>query len=64
MVNPETSTTMRRVGPIDRALVDDGGWLFTDADEPKGPETHFDFCWARCHVAAPYNGAWYDYRRK
>lgn len=56
---------MRRIGPVDRALDDnDGGWLFSETDEPGGAEVHFDFCWARCHVAAPYNGAWYDYRRR
>lgn len=54
---------MRRVGPVEAALVDEGGWLFTETDEPNGPEVYFGFCWARCHAAAPYNGAWYDYRR-
>lgn len=53
---------MRRLGPIDTALENQGGWLFSESDEPNGPETHADFCWNRCHVAAPYNGAWYDYR--
>ena len=48
---------------VDASLDDDGGWLFTETDEPGGAETHFGFCWARCHVAAPYRGAWYDYRR-
>jgi hypothetical protein len=41
---------------------DDGGWLFSESDTPNGPEHTAGFCWARCHVAAPYNGAWYDYR--
>ena len=54
---------MRRIGPVTRALVDQGGWLFTEASIPGGSETHADFCWDRCHVAAPYNGAWYDYRK-
>jgi hypothetical protein len=40
----------------------DGGWLFSRAEEPGGSEVHQDFCWTRCHVAAPFNGAWYDYR--
>jgi Cytochrome P460 len=52
---------MRR---LDRAPISEagGGWLFSRAEEPGGSEVHQDFCWARCHVAAPYNGAWYDYR--
>ena len=52
---------MRRIGPVTRALEDDGGWYFTEA--PSGAEeSHFDFCFRRCHVSAPYNGAWFDYR--
>ncbi len=54
---------MRRIGPVTRALDDEGGWLFTETDGPTGPEQQFGFCWGRCHAAAPYNGAWYDYRR-
>lgn len=54
---------MRRLGGIDASLEDQGGWLFSESAEPGGAETHADFCWNRCHVAAPYNGAWYDYRR-
>lgn len=54
---------MRRIGPADTALKDQGGWLFSESDVPNGAETHADFCWNRCHVAAPYNGAWYDYRK-
>ncbi len=53
---------MRRES-IDAALENQGGWLFSESAIPNGPETHADFCWNRCHVAAPYNGAWYDYRR-
>jgi len=40
---------------------DDGGWLFTAAASAGGSETHQDFCWARCHVQAPFAGAWFDY---
>lgn len=40
----------------------DGGWLFTRAEEPGGSEVHQGFCWGRCHVAAPFHGAFYDYR--
>lgn len=54
---------MRRTGTITTALTDEGGWLFSQSDGPGGSETHAGFCWSRCHVAAPYNGAWYDYRR-
>jgi hypothetical protein len=54
---------MRRIGPVERALEDDGGWLFSESHVPNGPEETAAFCWQRCHVSAPYNGAWYDYRR-
>lgn len=54
---------MRKVRPVTRALEDEGGWMFTETDGPTGPEQLFGFCWGRCHAAAPYNGAWYDYRR-
>ena len=52
---------MRRIGPVEHALEDDGGWYFTEG-AGDAPEKHFDFCFRRCHVAAPYNGAWFDYR--
>lgn len=52
---------MRRIGPVTRAFEDDGGWYFTEAPA-GGEEQHFDFCFRRCHAAAPYNGAWFDYR--
>jgi hypothetical protein len=51
---------MRRIG-ITNAFEDDGGWYYTEA-KGDGPEQHYDFCFRRCHVAAPYNGAWFDYR--
>jgi cytochrome P460 len=53
---------MRRLGPVTRALEAQGGWLFSQSATPNGAEKHSDTCWNRCHVAAPYNGAWYDYR--
>lgn len=53
---------MRRIGDVERALEDEGGWLYTEDSGAGTEEKHFDFCWSRCHVAAPYNGAWYDYR--
>ena len=53
---------MRRIGPVAVALENEGGWLFSESDVANGPEHTAGFCWARCHVAAPYNGAWYDYR--
>ena len=52
---------MRRIGPVTKALVNDGGWYFTEAGA-GADEKHFDFCFRRCHVSAPYNGAWFDYR--
>jgi hypothetical protein len=54
------TAVMRRIGEA-KALEDDGGWYFTEA-KAGGAEEHFDFCFRRCHVAAPYNGAWLDYR--
>lgn len=53
---------MRRIGPVTQAFEDKGGWLFTMASDVRATEKEFDFCWSRCHAAAPYNGAWYDYR--
>jgi hypothetical protein len=54
---------MRRIGTVERALENDGGWYFTEIKSGgEGPEEHFDFCFRRCHAAAPYNGAWLDYR--
>jgi hypothetical protein len=55
---------MRRIGPVERALEDEGGWLYTEDSGAGTEEKYFPFCWSRCHVAAPYNGAWYDYRAK
>lgn len=54
---------MRRLEPIATALEDQGGWLFSSSPTAGGAETHADFCWNRCHVASPFNGAWYDYRK-
>lgn len=53
---------MRRIGPVKKALEDKGGWLYTQAADATATEKEFDLCWSRCHIAAPYNGAWYDYR--
>lgn len=53
---------MRRIGPVTKALQDKGGWLYTRANDVSATEKEFDLCWSRCHLAAPYNGAWYDYR--
>jgi hypothetical protein len=47
----------------DPSLADEGRWLFTMAAEPGGAEEKPSYCWSRCHRAAPYAGAWYDYRR-
>lgn len=53
---------MRKQDDVQVGLEDEGGWLYTEAFELGGPEKYYDFCWARCHVAAPYNGAFYDLR--
>lgn len=51
---------MRREGP--HTLDGEGGWVFTDAATPNGEETRKEnFCWRRCHQAAPFEGAWFDY---
>jgi hypothetical protein len=42
---------------------DQQGWLFTATGEPNGEETVGTFCWRRCHQAAPYTGAWFDYSK-
>lgn len=39
-----------------------GGWLFTTADAPGGAESTTARCWNTCHAAAPFEGAFYDYR--
>jgi hypothetical protein len=52
---------MRRIGPVTKAFENEGGWYFTEV-VGSDPEKHFDFCFRRCHAAAPYNGAWLDYR--
>ncbi|MBL9014673.1 MAG: cytochrome P460 family protein [Myxococcales bacterium] len=54
---------MRRIGPLATGLEREGGWLFSSSSTPNGSERHSALCWSRCHVASPYNGAWYDYRR-
>lgn len=54
---------MRKEESPSTALTDEGGWLFTQSLTPGGDETYTSLCWNRCHVAAPYNGAWYDYRK-
>ena len=54
---------MRRVGLPPPALTMEGGWVFTTTEEEGGEEYEGEGCWATCHVASPYNGAWRDYRR-
>lgn len=54
---------MRRDREVETGLEAEGGWLFTDLRPDSPQENYFGLCWARCHVAAPYNGAFYDYRR-
>ena len=55
---------MRRIGSVTKSFENKGGWLYTKASEEGATEKEFDLCWSRCHVAAPYNGAWYDYREE
>lgn len=54
---------MRKLRPVNRVLIDEGGWVFTEYEKPGDPEKSYDLCWGRCHAAAPYNGAWYDYTK-
>ncbi|MBK9032098.1 MAG: cytochrome P460 family protein [Myxococcales bacterium] len=53
---------MRKLGD-DTDLPLQEHWLFSQTSSPGGAETHADFCFARCHQAAPYDSAWYDYRQ-
>ena len=57
----KTIEAMRRDGDGVPALQNEGDWLYATIGR-DGTATHKDLCWNRCHVAAPYNGAWYDYR--
>lgn len=52
---------MRRIGPAPLGVEDEAGWLFTQAAEPGASESYRSLCWNRCHVAAPYAGAFLDY---
>jgi Cytochrome P460 len=61
---------MRRIGPAPRGLDDEAGWLFTQISQARddgtagaeaGEEKYRSLCWNRCHVAAPYAGAFLDY---
>jgi len=47
---------------VTEGLEAEGGWLFSEQRPAGSAEVHRDLCWNRCHVAAPYNGAFYDYR--
>jgi len=54
---------MRRLDVAPPGGTLDGGWLFTEAETSGGEETNYALCWARCHVSAPYHGAWIDYAK-
>ena len=59
---PDYTAIMRRIGwddPVAEGLPLQDEWLFTLSE--GGGEEHYDFCWTRCHLAAPWDGAWYDY---
>jgi hypothetical protein len=51
---------MRRIGT---SQADQIGWVFTAAPKVGGTETVQDFCWRRCHLSAPFDGAWFDYSK-
>jgi hypothetical protein len=51
---------MRRIGPAPAAGTDDDGWVFTEIRGGK-PEVAKSTCWRRCHIQAPYAGAWLRY---
>ena len=59
------TSVMRRIAwedPVAEGLPLQDEWLFTDiVGEPGDAEEHYEYCWLRCHRAAPWNGAWYDY---
>jgi hypothetical protein len=52
---------MRRLDAKPIGLAAEAGWLFTQAQTPGGSETYRSLCWNRCHVAAPFAGAFLDY---
>jgi len=54
---------MRRLDTAPAGGAIDGGWLFTESETAGGEETNYALCWARCHVSAPYHGAWFDYAK-
>jgi hypothetical protein len=37
------------------------GWLFTSMSDIRSDEEYKSSCWDECHVAAPMDGAFYDY---
>jgi hypothetical protein len=51
---------MRRIGT---SKADQLGWVFTAASKPGASETVQDFCFRRCHLSAPFDGAWFDYNK-
>ncbi len=54
---------MRRIARPDTVPKSDPSrWLLSSTTTFGGEETHYDYCWAHCHAAAPYNGIWYEYR--
>ncbi len=60
------SAIMRRIGEEPYAkppsgIPNDDGWLFTFVGSVGGDEISTGTCWASCHRAAPYDGAWLDY---
>jgi hypothetical protein len=38
-------------------------WVFTTMSAPGATEHEGTTCWRRCHQAAPYTGAWFDFSK-
>jgi hypothetical protein len=53
---------MRKL-PDDATEPTDAGWLFTTTSSPGGRETLGQSCYATCHQAAPFDGAFAAYGR-
>ena len=51
---------MRRIG---HDTSENEGWTFSAAATPTADESVQTFCWRRCHQAAPFEGAWFDYSK-
>ena len=50
---------MRRLEEAPEGGKIEGGWLFTRSSELGADEIQGFTCWKKCHVQAPYAGAWF-----